>query len=331
MGIRDNGATERGAPMADLISFDIYLLGLRDPSTAGRTRFANALERLTGRSSEESLELLQRRSAPLFRSLSTDQARTTVNALDDAGVCVEVRPNTEKPPAEGTTLATQECPRCGFVQPTSDPECARCGLVFAKWEREQVQRMQREARLEEALTKAIQVRREWDERAKSFLESHPLTQDATIPFSQELNREEIPFLILRSDEGPLLLTSRRFLTKREEGMFSFPFELVADVDIGGKLVQKKDRVRLQLTFQVPLEIGDKTSKSLSWQLDKDSSFSANVIMDWAFARRFICGSCGAKDLDFRSEGKQINARCMHCATDHEIDLVEALAIPIMQE
>lgn len=317
--------------MADLISFDVYFLGLRDPSPAGRTRFAHALARLTGRSGEESLELLKRPSVPLFRGLSSDQARTTVNALDDAGVCIEIRPNTERPPAEHTTLATQECPRCGFVQPTTEPECARCGLVFAKWEREQIQRMQREARLEEALTKAIQVRREWDDRAKGYLEGHPLDKDATIPFAQVLNREEIPFLILRSDEGPLLLTSRRFLTKREEGTQSLPFELVADVDIGAKLVQKKDRLRLQLTFQVPIQIGDKPTKSLSWQLDKESSFSANVIMDWAFARRFICGSCGAKDLDFRSEGTQIYARCMHCATDHEIDVVEALAIPVIQE
>ncbi len=317
--------------MADQISFDIYLLGLRDPSPAGRTRFANVLERLTGRSTDECLELLSRRSAPLFRGLSTEQARTTVNALDDAGVRIEVRPTTERPPVGETALATHECPRCRFVQPTTDPECARCGLVFAKWEREQVQRMQREARLEEALTKAIQVRREWDDRAKSFLENKPLEPDATIPFAQALTREEIPFLLFRSDEGPLLLTSRRFLCKRDEGMLSFPFELVADVDIGSKLVARKDRVRLQLTFQVPIEVGDKSSKSLSWQLEKESSFSANVIMDWAFARRFICGSCGAKDLDFRSDGKQIYARCMHCATDHEIDLVEALAIPALQE
>ena len=317
--------------MADVISFDIYLLGLRDPSPAGRTRFASAFERLTGHSTEESLELLRRPSAPLFRRLSSDQARTTVNALDDAGVCIEVRPNTEMPPAEEGSLATQECPRCGFVQPTTDPECARCGLVFAKWEREQVQRMQREARLEEAVTKAIQVRREWDDRAKGYLESHPLDKDATVLFAQALGQEEIPFLLLRSDEGPLLLTSRRFLTQREEGTLSFPFELVADVDIGGKLVQKKDKVRLQLTFEVPIELGEKVSKSLAWQLDKESSFSANVIMDWAFARRFICGSCGAKDLDFRSEGKQIHARCMHCATDHEIDVVEALAVPVVQE
>jgi len=50
-------------------------------------------------------------------------------------------------------------------------------------------------------------------------------------------------------------------------------------------------------------------------------------MDWAFARNFMCGACGARDLDFRLEDSDSHCRCMHCATDHQIDLREALAIP----
>jgi hypothetical protein len=66
---------------------------------------------------------------------------------------------------------------------------------------------------------------------------------------------------------------------------------------------------------------------LTWQLDKDSSFYSDVVMDWAFARNFMCGTCGARDLDFRTDDDIPHARCMHCATDHEIDLREAIAIP----
>ncbi len=317
--------------MVDLISFDIYLLGLKDPSPAGRSEFAGAMARLTGRPAAEFLPALANRSEPLFRGISQYRARAVAGAMEEAGVRIEIRPNAGGAAAEGGERVGDQCPRCQFEVAPGGVECPRCGLVFAKWEREQVQRMQRERRLEEALTKALQVRREWDERAKRFLETHPLPADAETLFAAILNREEIPFLLLRSEEGPILLTSRRLLGKQGELSLSVPYELVADVDLGSKLVVRKDRVRLQLTLHGPLPVGDKPSKTLSWQLEKDSAFFGDVVMDWAFARKFLCGSCGAPEIDFRLDGSEVRARCMRCATDHEIDLDEALAIPLIQD
>jgi len=256
-----------------------------------------------------------------------------LNVLDDAGVLIEIRPNDSAPSGgEQQMVATHSCPTCGFINPAEGQECQRCGLVFAKWERESVQRMQREQRLEEALTKALQVREEWTDRAKNYLENHPLPETATAPFSSALLQEEIPFLGLFSDEGDLLMTSRRLLYEREGGIGSIPYELISDVDVGGGLVQRKGRTRVQLTLSATLaQPGGEADKTIAWWMDKESIFNKDVIMDWAFARNFICGSCGAHELDFRNEDAEVRFRCMHCATDHEIDLVEAIAIPIIHE
>jgi formylmethanofuran dehydrogenase subunit E len=54
-------------------------------------------------------------------------------------------------------------------------------------------------------------------------------------------------------------------------------------------------------------------------------------MDWAFARNFICGSCGERDLEYRTEVATVKMRCMHCATDHEVDMREAVAVPLITE
>ena len=54
-------------------------------------------------------------------------------------------------------------------------------------------------------------------------------------------------------------------------------------------------------------------------------------MDWSFARSFICGGCGERDLQYRTDGNKVYARCMHCATDHEIDVREAVAVPLIKE
>jgi hypothetical protein len=66
-------------------------------------------------------------------------------------------------------------------------------------------------------------------------------------------------------------------------------------------------------------------------MDKDSSFYKDVIMDWCFSRSFLCGGCGQRDLDFRLEDTNVHTRCMHCALDHEIDMREAIAVPIAVE
>ncbi len=318
--------------MAGVIAFDILLLGLRDPSPTGRTRFLNAMERLSGRPAAEHQNVLGESDATLFRALEKEQAQVVVRVLEEAGVRIEIRPTTERPPSvSGQTAQTVSCPRCEFVQAAELAECRRCGLVFAKWEREKVQRMQIERRLEEALNKALQVRQEWVQRAKHYVETHPIAPDALTPFSAALLKDEIPFLRLNADEGPLLLTSRRLLYQREGGTGSLPFEMVSDVDVGGGLVVRKDRTRVVLSFHGPLVIDDAPTKSATWILDRESAFSKDVILDWCFARNFQCGSCGAGELDFRTERNGTRARCMRCATDHEIDLSEAVAIPVIHD
>ncbi len=315
-----------------VVSFDIYLLGLRDPSPAGRTRFVHAMARLTTRDAEELQSLLGRSSDPLFQALDRDEARMVVDSLNHAGVRVEIRPSTSPPiGSEMGSVATRECPACGFVNPVELVDCSRCGLVFAKWERESVQRMQRESRLEEALSRAMVVREEWNQRAKAFLEKRQLNPAASVPFEGALLRDEIPFLALASDEGPLLMTSRRLLSLRDGAVTVIPYELISDIDFGGGLVPRKNRVRMLFTFHSPLAAETAPLKRLEWWLDKESAFDREVVMDWAFARNFLCGNCGARELEHRLAGQTNRFRCMRCATDHEVDLKEAMAIPIFQD
>jgi len=272
------------------------------------------------------------KGAPLFEAISAQRAREITGLLEEAGILVEIRPVPGRPPSgDREVVATRECPRCGFVQPAGDPECQRCGLIFAKWEREQVQRMQRERQLEETLTKLVQVREEWRAKAKRYLERHPLPDGAVAPFQKRLHPEEIPFARLESAEGPILMTSSRMLVTRPGTTISIPYEVIADVDVGGGLTLKKDLVNLQLKFAGPLPVGQEQLKSLRLQVSKESAAMRDVVMDWAFARSFACGSCGATDMDFRVEKRKLHCRCMHCATDHEIDLEEAVAIPILAQ
>lgn len=310
------------------VSFDLILLGLRAGNAAARTRFVTTMERLSGRPKAEISPLLETSDARLFHGLSTAKAEVMWKALDDAGVLVEVRPVYDlDADARDDVGETQECPTCGFVQSVTAPECSRCGLVYAKFEREKVQSMQRERRLEEALERALVVREEWNKRAKVILEHRALADGATAPFDTDLKREEIPFARLDADEGSLLLTSRRLLADHGGTRLSIPFELIKDVDFGGGLVVKKDRVKLTLSFHAPMVATKGPASSLNWNLSKESAQFKDAVMDWAFARVFMCGACGQRDLDYRLEGSSPRARCMHCATDHEIDLVEAIAIP----
>jgi len=319
--------------MAGPVSFDIILLGLTDASASGRRRFLNAMSRLTGRDEDEFQSHLSQPTEPLFNALDQTKARQVAGTLGEAGVRIEIRPNFA--PAIGAddqTVVTQDCPGCNFANQAEAGECQRCGLVFAKWERESIQRMQREQRLEEALSQALQVREEWTTRAKAYLENHPLPEQAAAPFAGTLLPDEIPFQGLTSDEGPMIMTSRRLVGLRDDVFVSIPYELVNDVDVGGGLVQRKGRIRLQLSFYCPLPMPDGSSeKNLAWHLDKESSFHKDLVMDWAFARNFICGSCGSHDLDYRLQDAKAHARCMHCATDHEIDVIETVAIPDIRE
>lgn len=314
--------------MYDMVSFDILLLGLTKPGEAARARYANAMARLTGKPQRDFREPQASFDVPLFTALDKGTAQMVVRTLGDAGALVEIRRSTAVARSSRDQLApTDTCPACGFVQPAGANECGRCGLVFSKFEREQVQQMQQDRGLEESLTKAIKARDEWYQRAQHYLETHPLAAEATAGIAEPIAQGELPFLRLNSDEGPILMTSRRIVANHKGQTLSIPYEMIEDVNFGGGLVTKKSKVRMQLVFRASLPTGEGSAKSLTWLLDKESSFSKDVVMDWAFARNFMCGACGARDLDFRFESGRNHCRCMHCATDHQIDLREALAIP----
>lgn len=316
--------------MSQYQSFDIFVLGLKDPSKAGRARFSSTMERLTGRPRDEFQDSFPSSILPVFESLEQEKAQKTVDTLGSSGVFVEIRPSTAPPAEEEMEAGTRRCPACDAVQPSTALECTQCGVVFKKYEREQLARMQRDHMLEQAMVKAMQVREEWLERAKKYLENRPLDQAAVKDFQGALLQDELPFLRLDSEEGPLLLTSRRLISKSADGTFlSMPYEMIADVDFGGGAIQtKKSKNRMQLTFHTAIPVPpDQTLPKAAWYLDKESMFFKEVVMDWGFARNFICGSCGERELDYRTENQKAFCRCMHCATDHEIDFVEGLAVP----
>ncbi len=309
-------------------SFDIHLLGLKDPSSAGRARFCDGMARITGRPQHEFAPLLEEREPRIFESLAKEQATEVIDKLATVGVRVEIRPSSAIPvSAEDQIAHTVNCPSCEFIQPAGELECPRCGLVFAKWERENIVRMQREQNLQDAVTRSLQIREEWRIKAQQYLETKPLPPESVTPFEGSLVPEEVPFLALAAEQGSVLLTSRRMLLLLDGKIVSMPYELLSDVDFGGGLIQNKDKVRMQLSFHVPLMIGESETSSMAWQLDKESSFFKDIVMDWAFARHFICGACGAADFQYRSEELRPFARCMHCAVDHEIDTVEAVTVP----
>jgi len=315
--------------MVDMVSFDILLLGLTNPGDAGHSRYANAMARLTGQSKEEFGGSTPSFEDPLFTALDQSTAQVVARALGDAGTLIEVRrSSTIARDTRDQLVHTDSCPTCGFVQPAGGEECTKCGLVFSKFDREQIQKMQQDRGLEEALTTALKAREEWDQRANQYLETHPFPESSLEGFSGSVMQGEIPFLRLMSDEGPMLLTSRRLIAKHKDETHSIPFEMIEDVTFGGGLNPTKKKLRLLLDFHTPLPTAGGTAKSLSWMLDKESTFYKDVFMDWAFSRNFMCAACGARDLDFRTDNDAPRCRCMHCATDHSVDLREALVIPL---
>jgi hypothetical protein len=116
------------------------------------------------------------------------------------------------------------------------------------------------------------------------------------------------------------MTSRQVLARIDNDYAFLPYEIIKDVDYGGGLVVKKNHTRLVLHFHSPIPLKAKTVNSLTWQLTAEAATNKETIMDWAFARSYFCGACGARDLDFRTDKDETFGRCMHCATDHTIDL-----------
>jgi len=320
--------------MPDVFSYDIYVLGLTDASAGGRHRFANTMQRLTGRPSDEFEERFPPANLPMLQALDLESAKAAAEVFAETGVLIEVRP-TEKPPEERPeeVAATRDCPACQHIQSTANVECEQCGVVFSKYEREQLLKMQKDHTLEQAMIKAMQVREEWMDRAKKYLEQYKMAEGAAKPFESQLVRDEVPFLRLDSDEGPILLTSRRLLTKRENSFESIPYEMVDDVEFGGgRLQTRKSKFRLQLVFHTPMPMtSGELAKSIAFHLDKDSSFKKEVVMEWGYARNFICGACGERELEYRTERNKVHFRCMHCAVAHEIDLAECVAVPLISD
>jgi hypothetical protein len=303
------------------------------------------MEHLTQKRAMSFEPILRNPTEPLLRSIDLSQAESAVYSLQQAGAWVEVRPVSSAPAGGGgdwgagasadamsggfeAVGATYTCPSCGHTQPEGLNDCQSCGVVFAKLEREQVQKDIRNRRLEEALQKVMGLRQEWDEKAQAYLEKNPMPAGATSPFDHSLFQAEIPFQLLSAQEGPVLMTSRRIVFQRDGTIGSVPYEMIADVDVGGGLAVSKNRVKMKFTFRCELPTPSGTVSNLAWQIDKPSSQKKDVVMDWVFSRRFICGSCGEPDLDFRLDGSKTYARCMRCATDHEIDLEEAIVIPV---
>jgi len=320
--------------MAEVYSYDIYVLGLKDPSAGNRHRFANTMERLTGRPSDEFEGIFPAPHLPMFQAMDPERAVATADALGDLGVLIEVRP-TDNPPQEQPKMAaaTRRCSACDQIQSATNEECDQCGVVFKKHEREQLLKMQKDHTLEQAMIKTMQVREEWLHRATQYLDQHKMTKDASAAFATELVQDEVPFLRLNSDEGPILLTSRRLLTRRDKTFEAIPYEMMSEVDYGGgKLTIKKSKFRLQISFHTPMPMksGD-LAKNITWHLDKDSSFSKDAVIDWGYARNYICGACGERDLEYRTDETTVHCRCMHCATDHEVDLVECVAVPLISD
>jgi len=316
--------------MIDMISFDILLIGMTTPGNTGHARYANAMARLTGKGEDQFDSPTPSFDEPIFSALDHGTAEVVARTLGEAGALIEIR-TSNVIARDAQVAATDSCPTCGFVQPAGGSECAKCGLVFSKFEREQVQGMQTDQGLEEAINQAMKVREEWDHRANQYLETHPFPDSRLGHFASSVMRGEIPFLRLESDEGSLLLTSRRMLTQHKGDEVSIPYEMIEDVTFGGGLVTSKKKTRMLLDFFCPIPKADGTVKSLSWMLDKESTFHKDVVMDWGFSRTFMCGACGARDLDFRTDDTIPACRCMHCATDHRVDMREALAIPTAVE
>ena len=314
-------------------SFDIAFLGLKDPSTAGRARMVLAMERLTGRSTAECQEVLSKVGLTIFDTLPADQAQLIITALDDAGAVCEIRPKEEvaRSVVENMGGGMTQCPSCGFVQQAGPDECSRCGVIFSKMEKDDLRKLQDDQTLEEAQHRSEQIRQEWDERAKLILESHPISENAVQPFRDVLTQEEIPFLLLEAAEGPILMTSRQMLGMVEGVCAFLPYEVIKDVDFGGGLVVKKGHTRLVLSFHMPIGFNGKNINSLTWQLTADAATNKEAIMDWAFARSYVCGACGARDLDFRNDKGATHGRCMHCATDHAIDLRHHKITPLISK
>lgn len=311
--------------------FDIVPLAFTIDSDEAKMSFGAVVDRF----SDSPHQVWGALDQPLFRSVDGQTAAEILTKLDEIGVRTEIRPATiqtttaQSPPKVGT--ATLPCPSCGFNNPESQPDCGACGLVFAKFEKRAVNRMMADSRLEEEINKARRIEQEWTDRASDYRTQRPLPAGATDPFANDLLVEEVPFLRLETDLGPLLLTSKRMLARTKKELLSIPFEMISSVEFGGGFSILGGSIRMVLTFKAPLVIKRLRASIFSLQVQKNTSYDRETILHWAFSKNFICGRCGARDLTFRLEKTESRARCMRCAADHSINLTHAVAIPLGED
>ena len=315
----------------DTRKFDIFPLAFTIDSDEARARFEALVDRL----SSGHPQLWGTLGQPLFRSIDGQTASEILAKLDEIGVRTEIRPAAPPPIAAPTAPAIEDptlpCPSCGFANPESQPDCGACGLVFAKFEKRAVSRMMAESRLEEEINRARRIEQEWTDRASDYRTQHPLPAGATTPFTGDLLVEEVPFLRLETDSGPLLLTSKRMLARTKKELLSIPFEMISSVEFGGGFSILGGSIRMVLTFKAPLVIKRLRASTLTLQVQKNPSYDRETILLWAFSKNFICGCCGARELSFRLEKSESRARCMRCASDHSINLTHAVALPLGEE
>ena len=124
--------------MPEYHSYDIFVLGLKDPSKAGRQRFVGAMERLTGRPRDEFERSFPSPQLPVFQAQSLEKTKKLADSFETSGILIEIRPSQEQPLNGQGELeeGRRACPACDAVQPSTNIECERCGVVFAKFERE---------------------------------------------------------------------------------------------------------------------------------------------------------------------------------------------------
>ncbi|MEN8163981.1 MAG: hypothetical protein ABFS37_07625 [Acidobacteriota bacterium] len=187
--------------------------------------------------------------------------------------------------------------------------------------------MMTDSRLEEEINKARRIEQEWTDRASHYQVQHPLPTGATDPFADDLLIDEVPFLRLETDSGPMLLTSKRILARTKKELLSIPFEMIDGVELGGGFTILGGSVKMVLTFKAPLILGRSRASTLSRQVRKNQHYDRETILHWVYSKNFICGRCGARELSFRLEKHDSRTRCMRCAADHSIDLTHAVALP----
>ena len=96
--------------MYEMVSFDIMLLALTKPGEAARSRYANAMARLTGRPQREFRDPRSSFDEPLFSALDQGSAQMVARTLGEAGALIEVRRSTTVARATGQLAPTDTCP-----------------------------------------------------------------------------------------------------------------------------------------------------------------------------------------------------------------------------